>query len=240
MEEKITDLFLRHNHYSEKEILEWNALEDMLSVFCHLDGDEILDEAYGNAENDYERASYFDSPAWNVAYYTDYIAVLKEKFVEWISQIDTNIIRDGYFAPEREDFILTFNYTDTIEKNYLIDKSNILHIHGEAGKKVIIGHNEYQEPSLFDISGDPDLEYRDYLALEEVNSVLQKAAKIFFKDSEKIIETNIDFFEKIKACEKVVFIGLSCGKQDQIYVRNIISRAKCVDFFGMIKKLNRI
>ena len=160
----------------------------MLSVFCNLDGEEILEEAYENAEDDDDKAAYFESPAWNVEYYTQYIDVFKEKFVEWIGKIDNKISKDDYFFPNPEDYILTFNYTNTIEDNYLINNSNILHIHGKVGESIIVGHNKYQEPILYDKSRDQDIDYRDYRAYEEVNSVLQKASKIFYKDSKKILK----------------------------------------------------
>lgn len=230
-EVKMTNMFNKYDELDPEDILEWNNLEDMLSVFCNLDGEEILEEAYENAEDDDDKAAYFERPAWNVEYYTQYIDVFKEKFVEWIGKIDNKISKDDYFFPNPEDYILTFNYTNTIEDNYLINNSNILHIHGKVGENIIVGHNKYQEPILYDKSRDQDIDYRDYRAYEEVNSVLQKASKIFYKDSKKILKTYTDFFEKIRMCEKVVFLGFSCGKQDEVYAQNIISHAKYIEFF---------
>lgn len=76
--EKVDELF---NIYmvtdNSEDIEQWNTFEDMLSVFCLLDGDSIYDTAMDNAEFDDDYAGYFDSPAFNVDYYTEYISILK-------------------------------------------------------------------------------------------------------------------------------------------------------------------
>ena len=68
----------------------------MLQVFNCLDAEEIYDEAMSNAENDDNRADFWDSPSWNVSYYNDYIRVLKEQFEIWISSLNTHIVPDRY------------------------------------------------------------------------------------------------------------------------------------------------
>lgn len=229
---RIDDLFYRYNmSNAQKDIDEWNTLEDMLAVFCYLDGGEIYEEALSNAETDDERADFFDSPAWNVGFYTQYIDILKQEFTNWIKEIDVNIKQDVYFMPSKEDFILTFNYTETIEKNYSLDRSNILHIHGKVGKDLIVGHNDYREPDLYNVEWNEDSDYRSTTAIEEVNNVLLKAAKLYYKDSKSILERNRSFFKHINQCDKVVFLGLACGKQDHVYVKEIVRRAEHIDFF---------
>lgn len=229
---RIDDLFSRYNMPNAPEdIEEWNSLEDMLAVFCHLDRDEIYEEALSNAETDDERADFFDSPAWNVGYYTQYIDILKQEFTNWINDIDVNVNQDDYFMPDKEDFILTFNYTETIEKNYSLDRANILHIHGKVGEDLIIGHNDYQEPDLYNVEWNEDSDYRSTKAMEEVDNVLLKAAKLYYKDSKSVLECNRSFFEHINQCDKVVFLGLACGEEDYIYVEEIVRRAEKIDFF---------
>lgn len=39
----------------------------MLQVFNCLDAEELYDEAMNNAETDDDRASYWDSPSWNLS-----------------------------------------------------------------------------------------------------------------------------------------------------------------------------
>lgn len=230
--DRVDDLFERYNMSRNPEnIKEWNTLEDMLAVFCLIDGDEIYDEALSNAETDDERADYWDSPSWNVGYYTEYIDVLKEEFVNWIVGMDVRILLDSYFLPQNDDYILTFNYTETVEANFDIRNVNILHIHGKVGDELILGHNDYQNPVLYNINWDEDTDFRSGKAMDAVDDVLTSAAELYFKDSESILKKNIDFFEKINKRDRVVFLGLSCGEQDNIYVEEIIRRAKNIDFF---------
>lgn len=230
--ERVDDLFDRYDiGFENKDIDEWSNFEDMLAVFCQLDRDELYEEAFDNAEMDDERAGYFDSPSWNVGYYTEYIDILKNEFTNWINKIDSNINQDIYFAPNKDDYILTFNYTETIEANFSVKESNILHIHGKVGENLIVGHNEYDVPYLYDIKWDEDSDYRDVSTREAVNNVLERSANLYYKDSEAIIEYYLPFFDYIKQCDKVVFLGLSCGNQDIMYVEEIVKRAKKIDFY---------
>lgn len=230
--EEVDDLFIRYGVADDPEdIEEWNTFEDMLSVFCLLDGEEIYDTAMGNAETDYDRAGYFDSPSFNVGYYTEYITTLKKEFINWINKINTNISKDEFFVPNNDDYILTFNYTETIENNFTVNENNILHIHGKVGGDIIVGHNDYREPDLFNIRWDEDSDYRDLSTREAVNGVLEDAAQLYFKDSKSILDKHKIFFKHINESGKVVFLGLSCGKQDSIYVEEIAKRTHNVDFY---------
>lgn len=230
--EQVDELFDNYMMFDTYEdIEEWNAFEDMLSVFCFLDGDVIYDTAMSNAETDYDRADYFDSPSFNVGYYTEYITTLKKEFINWINEINTNISKDAFFAPNNDDYILTFNYTETIQNNFTVNENNILHIHGKVGGDIIVGHNDYREPDLFIIRWDEDSDYRDLSTRRAVNGVLEDAAQLYFKDSKSIMDRNQIFFKHINECGKVVFLGLSCGKQDSIYVEEIAKRAHKIDFY---------
>ncbi|MDD3140390.1 MAG: AbiH family protein [Lachnospiraceae bacterium] len=230
--ERMDDLFDRYNMANQsKDIEEWNTLEDMLVVFCELDGDEIYEEALSNAETDDDRADFFDSPSWNVGVYTRYIDILKQEFTNWLNEMNIVIKPDSFFMPSKEDFILTFNYTETVEKNYVCSNSNILHIHGKVGDNLVLGHNDYRKPYLYNIEWSEDSDYRSTKAMEDVNRVLLSAAKLYYKDSESILEYHSSFFDHVKKCDKVVFLGLSCGEQDNIYVEEIVDCAENIDFF---------
>lgn len=228
--EKADDLFSRYG-FSPEEVQNWSALEDMLTVFARLDPDEIYDEAMENAETDDDRAAYWDSPSFNVGYYSEYIAILKQKFESWIAGMDTHIIRDAYFDPKHDDAILSFNYTRTVEDNFPKTGYKIEHIHGMAGRCVVLGHNEHQEPSYYKNVWDEDYDYRTSSALEAVNGVIEEASRLYYKDSEAIILQNKSLFQTICQFEKVVIMGLSCGKQDRLYVNEILKRTKVVDFY---------
>ena len=223
------NIFESYGQYNPDEIEKWSKFEDMLQAFNNLDPDEMLDEAFANSEQDDERASFVDDPAWNVEYLNEYIKILKEQFVCWIKSIHDTIKKDDYFCPNANDIILTFNYTQTVEHNFNLPKNNILHIHGTVNEEIILGHNNFQEPSLIPIDIDDD--YRNMHANEMINDILTEISKLYYKNSSSIIERHRGFFNKIFNCEKIVIMGFSCGIQDQIYMDTILNYNKPIDFY---------
>ena len=228
---KVDQLFYERGDFSPKEIDAWSDLEDMLQVFNCLNANEIYDEAMDNAETDDDRADYWDSPSWNVGYYNEYIQVLKQQFDSWIRSFNTHIVPDQYFRPQKGDFVLTFNYTTTIEDSFHSVNYDIAHIHGTVGQELVLGHNNYQKPDTFNIIEDENSDYRDTTTRNAVNDVLELAAVQYFKNSEKILSEYAGVFSSIPLYDKVVIMGLSCGLQDSMYVRKILRYAKSVDFY---------
>lgn len=214
---KVDQLFYERGNFSPKEIDTWSKFEDMLQVFNYLDADEIYDEAMDNAETDDDRAGYWDSPSWNVGYYNEYIRVLKQQFDSWIRSFNTHILPDQYFRPQKGDFVLSFNYTTTIEDSFYPVNFDILHIHGTVGQELVLGHNDYQKPDIFNVIEDEDSDYRDTTTRNAVNDVLELAAVQYFKNSGEIVQKYKNVFSRIPCYNKVVVMGLSCGLQDSIY-----------------------
>lgn len=228
---KVDQLFYEQGIFSPKEIDTWSKFEDMLQVFNYLDAEDIYDEAMSNAETDDDRAGYWDSPSWNVRYYNDYIRVLKQQFDSWIKTFNTHIVPDQYFRPQKDDFVLTFNYTTTIEDSFYPVNYDILHIHGTAGQELVLGHNDYQKTDTFYVIEDEDSDYRDTTTRYAVNDVLELAAVKYFKNSGEIVRKYKNVFSSIPCYDKVVVMGLSCGRQDSVYVCEILKHAKTVDFY---------
>lgn len=228
---KVDQLFYERGNFPPEDIIDWSKFEDMLVVFNHLYADEIYEEAMNNAEEDDERAGFWDSPSWNVNYYNDYIRVLKQQFDSWIKHLDTHITKDQYFQPQSDDLVLTFNYTTTIEDNFFPVNFDIVHIHGTIGQEIVLGHNDYQEPDCFAIIEDEDSDYRETTTRKAVNSILELAADQYFKNSKGILSEYGDIFSRILCFDKVVIMGLSCGSQDTVYVLEILKYAKNIDFY---------
>lgn len=230
---KVDQLFFERGNFSPEDIDTWSKFEDMLQVFNYLDADEIYDEAMDDAETDDDRADYWDSPSWNVGYYNKYIQVLKDQFDLWIRGFNTRIVPDQYFRPQEGDFVLTFNYTTTIEDSFHPVNYDIAHIHGTVGQELVLGHNDYQEPNTFVIieDEDEDFDYRDTTTKNAVNDVLELAAVQYFKNSESILSEYAGVFSSIPLYDKVVIMGLSCGPQDSMYVREILRYTKSIDFY---------
>lgn len=228
---KVDKLFREKSEFNPALIDSWSEFEDMLTVFNHIFSDELYEEAMNNAEDDDDRAGYWDSPSWNVGYYNDYIKILKEQFDSWIKSVDTHITADDYFRPRRNDYIFTFNYTTTIEDNFDDCYLNVTHIHGTKDREIILGHNNYQEPDGFNIIEDENSDYRDITTKKAVNNILQLASSQYYKNSLDILQRYMSSFSNISNYEKVVIMGLSCGKQDELYIQEIIKNSKNIDFY---------
>ena len=231
MVEKVDDLIWRYRHYSPKDIEVWSEFEDMLMVFNDLDPDELYDEAFDNAETDDDRAGYWDSPSWNVNYYNKYIKVLKDEFDNWIREMNTKIIPDRCFNPVPGDAVLTFNYTTTVEDNFDIRGIQITHIHGTKNQEIMLGHNELPNPNLYTVIENEDSDYRDTTTRNAINEVLAQASQSYYKGSLQILHRYRQVFAQIPRFDKVVIMGLSCGQQDIIYVKEIIQQASLIEFY---------
>ncbi len=228
---KVDGLFEERGEYNPDLIENWSEFENMLEIFNHIFADDLYEEAMNNAEDDDDRSGYWDNPSWNADYYNDYIKILKEQFDLWIKSIDTHITTDAYFRPQKTDCILSFNYTTTIEDNYENCYLNITHIHGTKSQEIILGHNNYQEPDGFNVIEDEDSDYRDVTTKKAVNDILQLSSTQYYKNSLGILQRYMNNFLSISSYEKVVIMGLSCGKQDEMYIKEIIKSSKIIDFY---------
>lgn len=110
------------------------------------------------------------------------------------------LLPDNFFKDE--DYIINFNYSDTIEKIY---SKNVFHIHGcdDNNNPPIMGHtknilemNVYDEKSL-------DL------------------VKKLYKNFDSILESNDIYFKQINNVDEIVVLGLGYTKTDEPYFRKI-------------------
>lgn len=228
---KVDNVFYEYGAFSPEEIANWSDFENMLVVFNRICADELYEEAMENAETDDDRAGFWDSPAWNVGYYNEYITILKKQFDIWIRTLNTKIRPDEFFCPRPKDYILSFNYTTTVEDNFSINKSAITHIHGTIAQNIVLGHNEYKEPDSLPVIEDEDSDYRDVTTRRAINEILEIAARQYFKNSEQIIWQNRYIFGSISNYDEVVIMGHSCGEQDGLYIQEIVRYAKKVVFY---------
>ena len=228
---KIDDLFEKQGCFNPENIEKWSDFENMLMVFNNLCAEDLYEEAFVNAETDDDRAGFWDSPSWNVSYYNEYIKILKQQFDCWINGMDTHITTDNYFNPQSGDAILTFNYTTTIEDNFDISDIKIIHIHGTKNQEIILGHNSKPDPDLLSVIEDEDSDYRDVTTRKAVNSIVTEAAENYYKDSITVLKEHSNLFKNISKFDKVIILGLSCGKQDELYLQEIIRYTKVIDFY---------
>lgn len=102
----------------------------------------------------------------------------------------------------------------------------MLHIHGKLGTEKVFGHNEaISQPfkkkniSQEDYENGEDYDWR----IEEAEQILNKIPSLFCKNSQLIIARHKSFFDDIKYYDEIFFLGWALGKQDEVYMDNIIS-----------------
>ena len=75
--------------------------------------------------------------------YSKFISFLEEMLeIEDKKSVEVNSVVKSKVKKESNTKFITFNYTHTLEKNYNIPQTSILHIHGELGKDELIFGNQ--------------------------------------------------------------------------------------------------
>jgi hypothetical protein len=139
---------------------------------------------------------------------------------------------------ENNSVFLNFNYTDTLEKYYFVNRSRILYIHGKAknsNEKIILGHGVH--PSTFkekekeppDGLNEEQLEmwreqmsdnysYSYELGKDELMSYFNAS----YKSTDEIIKEHTLFFNILKDVKKIFVLGHSISEVDQPYFQKVI------------------
>lgn len=229
------DKIFHEKGYNSDEIEYWYTLEEMLEAISFLDEDELFQDAFDNSEMDMDRASYWHDPKYNADKKAEELLVpleMKKYFDEWINSIDLiETKKDVEVKLPKESYYLNFNYTSTLQRVYEIPNEHVLHIHGRAGNKFILGHNgdknlPYKgdlwnpyEDTDGETSSDEDI--RTVEVKESINKTYLKLFKKYYKNSANIIKNNLGWFEMFKEATEVVIMGWSIGKEDAVYLREI-------------------
>lgn len=142
---------------------------------------------------------------------------LHQQFCEWLKTIEIDAYADLYLDPQAK--YLTFNYTHTLETLYDIPSEKILHIHGEVGGEIILGHDfDPADADKFDEVGDEDSDF----IVTQTNSILNRYFGSTFKPVSNIIESNLPFFESCADIDKVMVLGHSLETVDMPYFEELL------------------
>lgn len=199
---------------AEPDGSKWSDLEASLG---RLDYDEAFDTLPEELDDD------GDINYWHELYnnedmasnlYTA-VAYVKDLFAEWVDDIDVeNAKAKPSFLSliEPEDIFLTFNYTETLEEVYGVNKDRICHIHGKQGENILFGHgntrdytDEYMEKNIGSES-----------SLTELDNFLRK-------ETEQALIEHKYFFDGIDDTIREVYsIGFSYADVDLIYIKKYV------------------
>lgn len=150
--------------------------------------------------------------------------IINSAFSAWAKQIKLASFTN--FTLPLEALYLTFNYTNTLEKLYVIPENHVLHIHGRANAddKLIVGHNRMIDPSKY---------WDDSIYLRENNERMQRLSNMndLCKPFDEIIERNEGFFHMMNRVQDIHVTGHSCGEIDYPYFREVkTSVAECAQW----------
>jgi hypothetical protein len=151
---------------------------------------------------------------------------LKVLFEKWINDvyIESKKIQECEELVDNKSLYLSFNYTETLEKNYNVSSVLVNHIHGVRERafiefdiksntsEIIVGHGN-DNPRGFESEY-----YSKKIILEEIINEMKKPV-------DKIIENNKEFWEAIRKSniQSVYSFGFGYGDVDLPYIQEIIS-----------------
>lgn len=159
----------------------------------------------------------------------EFVVKLQDYLLKWAKQIRLNkaSVKNSELDHNKNDLFLTFNYTPTLERVYVIKPAQICHVHGgippychvapiigHGNKKTIKQREKWRKEcvEVFDEGG------------ASTNQAFADFYRRTLKDTDKMLITNSSFFEKIRNVDEVVVIGHSLGNVDMPYFEEIIRK----------------
>lgn len=164
---------------------------------------------------------------------------LFQAFKEFILEVEfPEPKEDNLLKLENNAMFLNFNYTDTLENYYGINRRGITYIHGRAktdDDPTILGHGI--DPGQFDeepvkepvgLSEDELFLWREEMAdgydaaYESGKEELKSYFSASYKSTGELIEKNDGFFSSLTDVQKVIVLGHSISEVDQPYFHKVI------------------
>lgn len=207
--------FLSVAEYGNTSNNEWKNIEKSVGEFDYSEFEYLyIDESEDDKEY---RANWINEDIFSP--YIDVLTEIPNYFSEWINQINLDNISinqniQRYF--DDNTYFLCFNYTDTLEEVYKINRKNICYIHGKASdkNKIFFGHgnNLTYDDFINSINNCNYYSVADGYCM--INDILRKPVR-------EIIECNFDFFKSLNNVSQICSYGFSYGQVDQPYISKI-------------------
>lgn len=175
--------------------------------------------------------------------------LLREMFENWINSIDCSVLSE-YSKPIDNAFIISFNYTETLERNFGVQYDGIYHIHGVAKGDIIFGHKQgiaYQERVFYPQDAEDDkIECGDIRPL--LINWLNEYYKLTEKPIDRIISNSEDLLQNqynicFSVIKEITVIGHSYSEIDLPYfewMANNTNASWKLGFFSDTDKDNAI
>jgi Bacteriophage abortive infection AbiH len=216
----------------------WYRFEENLA---NLDTDEILSENSdylpNYASEEFKDRDRYAFPDTMENYFQHLTEGLFENFLDFIQQVDFPLTSEQLkLELDCDSAFLTFNYTNTLEKLYKIDRTNVLYLHNSAfygPDQIVLGHGI--DPKTFEQERPepPDnIDPEDYSKWYEENDnydysystgkeTLMKYFGATFKPTNEIILKNAIFFTSVNKFNEIIILGHSLSSVDLPYIKEI-------------------
>lgn len=179
---------------------DWSDFENHLGKLSY----QILPHAKCNPLNE----RFLQDDIYNFYRFVRYD--LREIFDDWIRHIDySHFSKNSRIdsALRDIDFVLSFNYTDVLERKYNFEGNKVFHVHGKVGGQLIFGHGKSEDELL---TGKAGIEF-DF----------QETVLYLRKPVEEIIGKNEQFFRGLTHVRKIYCCGFSFSDVDKPYITEI-------------------
>ena len=220
---------------SDEDYEAWSTFEIALA---DLDYEQVLEDHSDSMAN--PALEDFRDRDWHT-YQIDMELIIKQLTTDLISIFNQFILNVQYpsdINDRRLNLIpqskyLNFNYTDTLERFYNVDSTDICYIHEKSSVddcKIVLGHGT--DPAVFEIkepeepeglSQDDLIRWKEYMADREDYSLRSAKDEILsyytksFKNTLTVIEEKIKFFESLDYIERIYVLGHSISEVDIKY-----------------------
>lgn len=148
---------------------------------------------------------------------------IRDAFTQWINEIEFPAEHIGTFRFNENSLFIVFNYTDTLETFYKVQKSQILYIHNNSTDnygELILGHGLSEEPSPaeedFDESGEPTR-----TLFTDSENASRYPFYAFMKNTDQVLSNHAAFFNSLPAISEIIVLGHSLGKSDWPYFKRL-------------------
>lgn len=180
-----------------------------------------IEDFYRPAQNHFDNVKnladnfYLNLKSW-VDKVNDEIILLQDSIFTYENEAgdnEINLLQDDFFG--KGNYIVNFNYSETIEKLYF---KKVCHIHGKYDRynPPIMGHTK----DIYSIN--------TYYEQEDI------LVKKFYKDFDSILDSLTNYQKKIKKVDKIIVLGLGYNSTDYPYfqkINDLVPTAKWVLYY---------
>lgn len=202
-----TNLGIGYSFEDDFELMAECAINDMVTD----DGEEMYDIE--------ETLRYHFKPYYN------FMNKLNKTVLQWVRSIDITGIKPIFKRiTSKDNYFLTFNYTDILEDVYKIPINKICHIHGSATEgSVIMGHGNIAAIEKYQKEADEKEEKLDKNGAE-ISRGIYEFYIASFKDTKRIIYMNNFILDTFMGITEIHVFGHSLGEVDMPYFQEIKKR----------------